>query len=179
MPSRLDVSGHLRCCNKFYEQNKKHFHRSWNSRQTKMSLETHGHQASRDVSKNWRLTPTHLPTWTENTVPRANLFSNGKFVGTVFVQQFTVKSVGKHPMTQFHLLCNLWATHVTETKRSVPPNQPEGSNSKKKRARWIKAPSWARKSHHPFCWIDNMWHLKRKSYVCLFSPLIETCCQNC
>ena len=132
------------------------------------------------MSKNWRLTPTHLPTWTENTVPRANLFSNGKFVGTVSVQQFTVKSVRKHPLTQFYLYTVQFMGNLCYRKKKKCPAKPtRRKQQQKKTARWNKAPSWARKSHHPFCWIDNMWHLKRESYVCLLSPLIKTCCQNC
>ena len=63
---------------------------------------------------------------------------------------------------------------LQKEKKRVPPNNPTRRKQQQKKNKTqgaLKAPSWARKSHNPFCWIDNMWQFKGKSYVCLFSPL--------
>ena len=142
---------------------------SWNSRQNKNILA----MGIKRCLKQLALTPTHLWTWTENPVPRANLFSNGKFGKIRWQVSTDTNSVYYAIYGQFMLKKEKEVSRQTNQKEATA--KPKGTVN----TRWIKAPSWARKSHHPFCWIDNMWHLKRKSYECVFSAFIKMCCLNC
>ena len=103
-------------------------------------------------------------------------FPMANFFGTVSVQQFTVKSVGKHPLTQFYLYIVQFMGNSCYRKKKKCPAKPTRRKQQQKKGQGGLKLHHGPESHITrFAGLTTCGILHPNHTSACFHP----CCQNC